>query len=125
MAIKQREYLFSVNDFKEPYKIEGKNAVAVSLIRIILLDPGSDPLHPGMGLGIKRYRYSTMDKLEDMRIELQNQIDTYLPMYAGAIINLKQKPGYICNIEITIGDTTYVYDENAPIPLTLSEVQNN
>ena len=124
MAVKDRVYLFSVNDFKEPEKREGVEAVALSLVRIILLEPGSDPLHPDMGVGLKSYRYK-MDGLEDLRKRIEDQIATYLPMYQGAMITLIKTPDKVCNIEIVVEGVTYVYDSlTAPVPILLEDIKN-
>lgn len=125
MAIKNREYLFTVNDFNEPETVEGKPAIALLLVRLIMMDKGTDPLHPGMGVGIRRYRYS-ISNLEELRKEVQYQIETYLPCYQNADVAIIRTKDKVCNIEITIGDTTYVYDsKTAPIPITLSDIENN
>lgn len=123
MAVKQREYLFSVNEFNEPAKVENKSAIALLLVRLIMMDPGSDPLHPDMGVGIRNYRYSA-DNLEDLRSRVQTQIETYLPEFQNANVAIIRTPDKVCNIEISIDDITYVYDSStAPIPITLDDVK--
>lgn len=125
MAIKQREYLLSVNEFKEPRKMEGRQAIGLLLVRLIMMDPGSDPLHPGMGVGIKRFRYG-LNNLESFRREIEDQINTYLPCFRNATVAIIVNPDKTCNIEITIDNTVYVYDsEKAHIPITLSDIENN
>ena len=44
-----KEYLLSVNNFNEPAALEGKQAIGLLLVRLILMEPGTDPLHPDMG----------------------------------------------------------------------------
>lgn len=125
MAIRQREYLFSINEFNKPDKVEGKNAIALLLVRLIMMDPGSDPLHPTMGVGIRKYRYG-LDNTEELRSVVQYQVETFLPCYQNATVAIIVTPDKVCNIEITINDTTYVYDSaTAPIPITLNEIKNN
>lgn len=121
--IKEREYLFSVNKFNKPVVYDKKRAIGLLLIRLILLDPGSDPFRPGMGVGIKNYRYA-MGKLDELRERVQNQIETYLPCFNAANVSIVHTADHLCNIEITIDDTIYVYDSNeAPIPITLSDTK--
>lgn len=125
MAVKQREYLFSVNEFNEPSKVENKSAVALLLVRLIMMDPGSDPLHPDMGVGIRKYRYG-LDNLDELQKRVEDQIQTYLPNFQNADVTLIRTPDKVCNIEITIDDTTYVYDSStAPIPISLEQLKNN
>lgn len=122
MAIMNREYLFAVTEKNEPRVLTGTEAVGMYLIELITKRPGSDPLHPEMGVGIDRYRYG-IDNLEDLRKKIEDQIETYLPMYSGADVILVETPDHMVNIEISIGDTIYVYDSaSAPIPITLQNM---
>jgi hypothetical protein len=122
MAIKNREYLFTTNEFNEPMRVKDKSAIALLLIRLILLDPGSDPLHPDMGVGIRDYRYS-LNQLEELRKRVEEQIDMFLPDFESATVALIATPDRVCNIEISIDDTTYVYDSNvAPRPIRLDDI---
>lgn len=109
-TVKQREYLLSVDDFNNPQIVEGKSAVALLLSRLILLEPGSDPLHPEMGVGIKNYRFnSSKNALSEIRDAVQKQVETYLPSFQNSVIEVSLKEDKILNIHITVGDTTYVY----------------
>lgn len=122
MAVKQREYLFTTNVYNEPAKVEGKSAVALLLIRLILLEPGADPLHPEMGVGIRKYRYA-LNQLEELRKRIEDQVETYLPEYQTASVALVRTPDRLCNIEITLDGVTYVYDSaTAPIPISLEDL---
>lgn len=124
MAVKQKEYLLSVNDFKEPSTLNGTDAIGTMLIRLILMDPYTDPLRPGMGVGLRRYRYG-LNNLEELRATIDYQIKTYLPNYQNAIVNISVSPDKICNIEITIDDTVYIYETaKGPYPITLSSIQS-
>lgn len=123
--VKQVEYLFSVNEFKEPAKVTKKEAIALLLIRLIMMEPGTNPLHPSMGVGIKRYRYG-LNNLEELRLNVEKQIETFLPDFQNATVNIAVTPEKVCNIEITIDDILYVYDSStAPIPIYLSDIKNN
>lgn len=125
MAIRQREYLCSVNRFNEPDKLEGKPAIALLLVRLILMDPGSDPLHPTMGVGIRKYRYG-LNNVDTIRKEVEYQLKTFLPCYQNASVHIEVTPQKTCNIEISINDVVYVYDSSiAPIPITLTDIENN
>ena len=122
MAVKRREYLFTTNQYNEPVTVTDKSAVALLLVRLILLNPGSDPLHPDMGVGIRDYRYS-LDQLKELKEKIEEQIDLFLPDFQSAIVALVGTPDRICNIEITIDDTVYVYDSaTAPKPIKLEDI---
>lgn len=116
-TVKQREYLLSVDEFSNPQVVEGKSAIALLLSRLILLEPGSDPLHPDMGVGLRKYRFnSNKDNLQTLQSAIEKQVDTYLPSFQGSEVQLILNDDKTMNINITVGDTTYVYS---------SEVDNN
>lgn len=124
MAVKEKEYLFSIDSFKEPKVVTGKTAIGLLLVRLILLDPGSDPLHPEMGVGIKNYRYA-FGKLDELKDRVQAQISTYLPSFSEAKVDITIQDDHTCNIEITINDTMYVYNSNeAPVPITIDSAKS-
>lgn len=120
--IKEREYLMSVNKINEPVVERKQRAIALLLLRLILLDPGSDPLHPNMGVGIRKYRFS-VNTLEELRSRIADQIATYLPDFLASEINIVINSDRTCNVEITIDDTIYTYDsKTAPVPITLTDM---
>ena len=123
MSIKNKEYCCSVNKINKPVVITGSDAIGTRLMNLIMMEPGDDPLHPDMGVGIRTFRYS-MDNLENLRKRIEDQINTYLPFYQGANINLITTPDKICNIEISLGSTIYVYDsQNASKPIILTDLK--
>ena len=125
--VKQREYLLTVDEFANPQVVEGKSAIALLLSRLIILEPGSDPLHPDMGVGIKRFRFnSDKDVLTKIKDAISNQVDTYLPTYQGSDIEISLSEDKILNINITVGDTTYVYTSEVETPTsTISDLKAN
>ena len=125
--VKQREYLLTVDEFSNPQVVEGKSAVALLLSRLILLEPGSDPLHPDMGVGIRRYRFnSNKDNLQTLQTAIEKQVDTYLPSFQGSEVQLIMNDDKTMNINITVGDTTYVYSSEVEDPIdTLDELKQN
>ena len=126
MAIRPREYLLSVDNFNKPKVLDGDEAIALMLLRIILLEPGSDPLHPEMGVGLKNYRYSLSRKTE-IEDAIMAQITQYLPEFSTSSVNIVEiNDKKICNIEITIDNTTYVYDSaSMPVALSIEDLNSN
>ncbi len=122
MAVKQKEYMLSVDNLSRPKVTEGREAVAHLLIRLLLLNPGSNPLHPEMGVGLEFYRYC-IGKIDELQQRIEDQMRTYLPEFSYSevrVVSLSDQK--ICNIEITVGDTVYIYDSKTmPIQLTLDE----
>lgn len=123
--IKNKEYSFSVNNFKKPVSVDGNLAIGTRLMELIMMEPGDDPLHPDMGVGIKTYRYS-LNTLDTLRKRIEDQIATYLPFYQMVRVILVQTPSKVINIEIDIGSTKFVYDsDKVSKPITLSDVTSS
>ena len=121
--IKEREYVLRTDAFKTPVVLENQQAIAILLMRLILLDPGSDPLHPDMGVGIRQYRYA-MGKEEELKQRITQQIAQYLPCFPAGNVEFEVTPDKLINVKIIIDDTVYVYDSaEAPIPITLEDAK--
>jgi hypothetical protein len=89
------------------------------------MNPGDNPLHPEMGVGLRDYRYG-INTITDLEQRIYDQIDTYLPMYRIANVALFLSPEKILSVEIVIGDTTYVYDTNdTGNPVRLDDIEAN
>lgn len=74
------EYTMSVNSFNRPKELTGNDAIYTLLVRLFLLDPGTNQSFPNMGLGArKRYRYSFQEDIVKLESEFKDQINTYLP----------------------------------------------
>lgn len=114
MAVEKKEYMLSYDTFNQPTVIEGALAEAFLLARLILLEPGSDPLHPEMGVGIKsRFRYS-VDNLDNLKTEIIRQKSLYLPDFNDDLaVDLILTPDKVLNIEIsTPTGEIYVFKTN-------------
>lgn len=121
--IKEKEYCLSVDNFKQPRVYENQQAIAILLTRLILLEPGSDPLHPDMGVGVVNYRYG-LGKLDELKNRVNDQIKVYLPCFTSPQVDITITEDKLCNIEIRIDDTLYVYDSaEAPIKITLDSLK--
>ena len=112
MAIIRREYLASVDKFKKPRVVEDRSAIGLLLLRLLLLEPGSDPLHPEMGVGIRRYRYTMEDDLSGLEREIDKQISQYLPSF-DAEVKLTPNPDKTLKVEIIIDEVAYELDTQA------------
>ena len=124
MGIVDKEYTFGVNKFKKPNSVTDGNAIGTRLMELIMMEPGDDPLHPDMGVGLKTFRYG-VNNLDKLKARVENQIATYLPFYKNVNVAIIRTPDKVCNIEITIGNTLYVYDSNEVTkPIKLEDIQS-
>lgn len=122
MSIKNREYSFGVDKFNKPTVLKDKEAIGTRLMELIMMEPGDDPLHPDMGVGLRTFRYS-VSNLEDLRARVQKQIETYLPFYQNADVAIIRTPDKVVNIEISLGGMKYIYDSNnTSKPITLDDL---
>ena len=106
----QKEYVMSINDFKEPKVLKGKEAIATLLVRLILLDPGTIPDKPLMGVGLKNFRYSDQSGVDELKKRIRSQISTYLPRYQGADVTVKLNKNKTLSIGIQIDGVLYKYE---------------
>lgn len=83
------EHALSVNDFGQPLVLTDQDAIAVKLIELLLLKPGTYPTRPNMGVGlVENYRYTFFDQLEELQSEIEDQIRTYLPEFQTTDVTL-------------------------------------
>ena len=122
MAVKPREYMLSIDNLSKPKVVEGPEAVATLIIRLLLLNPTTDPLHPDMGVGLEAFRFC-LGRIEELESRIKAQLETFMPEYAYTEVRVVEiTEEKICNIEITIGNITYVYDSRTmPIQLSLDD----
>ena len=117
--ILEREYTLSITPLNRPEVLKNQEAIAMLLLRLILLNPGSDPLHADMGVGIINYRYA-MGRLDELRQRVEDQIHTFLPCFPAGNVEINITPTKLCNILITIDDVLYTYDSaEAPVPISI------
>lgn len=120
-----REYHLSVNEFNQPKKSEEAEAIGVLLIRLILLEPGTDQTRPGMGLGIvSRFRYMHDSDMPRLTRELKEQIATYMAPYKNisAKITMNSDLQLVFDIKIEKNSYKYVTSQQENNKITLKEL---
>lgn len=121
-----KEYLLTTNEFMIPDSVKGSDAYGLLLLRLLLLQPGQNPLHPGMGVGLgPKYRFITEDNMNMLQDRVQEQIDTYLSQdfTVKTTVYMEIKPSHYLKIIITANDTDYIYDtEDSNTPIELSDL---
>lgn len=105
------EHLLTTNDFGKRTTLTGAKAIAVAIIRLILMEPGVNPLHPEEGVGLKsRFGRCTNDDLDDLKREIYMQLSVYLPEYSGIPINAEIKDAKL-DIRINVDGEVYIFDD--------------
>lgn len=75
-----REYLLSTNEFMQPKVLTGESAAYTDILRLIMLEPGTNQTHPNMGVGIRsRYRFSDTSDIYKLKEDIKTQMGIYLP----------------------------------------------
>ena len=75
-----KEYLLSINEFVQPKILKRDQAAYTDIIRLFLLEPGTNQTHPEMGIGIRsRYRFSDTSEISKLQKEVKDQLAEYLP----------------------------------------------
>lgn len=122
MAVKNREYIFSIDSFNKPVKAEDEMSMGLRLLELIMMEPGSNPLHPEMGVGIRNYRFG-ITNLTDLENRITNQIETYLPDAQLNNVAILRTPDKVLNVEIEIAGNVYKFDSGSTAnPVTIDDI---
>lgn len=107
----RQETLLSVNEFKKPSVLEGKEAIGTLLVRLIQLEPGTIPSRPKMGVGLySNYKYCDDSKALRLQDHIKEQIRTYLPEYQGVDVKTYLNEKKQLRIDFTIDGVLYRYE---------------
>ena len=68
---------FDLDDFGKPICYVGKEAWIHQILQLCIMEPGSIPSNPTIGVGMKKYDYL----LEDDRRKLANEINRQVPIF--------------------------------------------
>lgn len=120
-----REYLIDTDDFNQPKIVYGKKAIGILMCRLLLLEPGTNPMRPEMGVGIvSKYRYMFPDNLIELKRDILNQLSRYLFPYQRINITMWVETDKTLRMDIIINDDTYKYviEEQEDNRITLQEL---
>lgn len=108
-----QERLMSLDEFNTPKVLEGNHAAVTNICRLIIMEPGTFPMHPEMGIGLySKYRYGWEDEVKvELKSDLTKQIQTYLPQLSGVSVqvNSKDKKLYVT---VTFDSTVVTFVAN-------------
>lgn len=94
MAINITELNFGYDEFSRPKTFTGFDALAKMVLNLIVMNPGTIPSCPEMGVGIEMYKmeYNTTETLNTIREAVISQINDYIPDYFKYIKNIVVEP---------------------------------
>lgn len=85
-----KEFVISTNAFELPKILEGNEAEYTLIIRLLLLEPGTNQNHPDMGIGIRsRYQFSDTSDINNLSTEIKNQMDQFAPQLLATTVELQ------------------------------------
>ena len=102
------EGLFTTDSYNKPMVLKDKDALAILLLRLLIMVPGTNRRHPEMGVDIRgRYEYSSEDEIDELNDEITQQIETYMPNYAsGASVNCTSE-NHNLKVSINVDGTVF------------------
>lgn len=76
----KEEFYLEINDFQKIDTISGLYAVARLVQTLCILEPGTYPNHPDMGIGIKNFKFEYADAptISSIQRRINEQISKYL-----------------------------------------------
>lgn len=111
MANTPLEYAISVNEFNSPTVFKNKDAISQLLIHLILLEPGTITSKPKMGVGlISRYRGNSIDSLDQLKQDIQDQIELYLPDLSAVSVDVQLDSNNQLILNIDVDGVLYKYE---------------
>ena len=120
-----REYLLKFDNFGNAKILTDQPAIACLLTRLILLEPGTNPLFPEMGVGIvSKYRYLGEDQEPNLKRDIQTQINRYLPEANCTDVVLIYNDDKSVDLEITVNGEVFLYQSKTLSPITLEDIKN-
>lgn len=107
------EYLIAVNNYKKPKVIKGNKGNYYMILRLMLMEPGTNPLFPLMGLGLRsKSRFANEDQIQELKVKLDQQIEMYLPDLIANNIEMEMDENNQLKITISSDTEEYVYNTN-------------
>ena len=108
------EYFLGIDEFNHPKVYTDQHATYILLIRLILLEPGTYPTRPNMGVGlVSNYRFAMEDKINELQHNIQDQITEYLPEFSAVKVQVAfDRSINSVQIDITIDEYTYQISYN-------------
>ena len=119
-----KEYALSIDSFNTPTEYTNARAIAVDIIRLFLLEPGTLQNNPECGIGLySRYKFTNSDRLHELEETAKEQIQTYLAPMSSITVDCSFIEVNVLLIRMTIDTSSInlVFDKDN---LTLKDISN-
>lgn len=109
-----QEACLTTDEFNRPKILKGREAISTLLIHLILLEPGTYPSRPEMGVGlISRYRYNDEESMKKLKQDIEDQVNLYIPEFNSVNVDISLAKDSLNNdivLEIYLDDVLYKYE---------------
>lgn len=112
-----KDYGFSVNAYGKCQEYTDKDAIILAIRNILLSKPGNYPMHPSIGMNIKKYKFEFLDDdtVKSIQSELNRAIADNIPDLKGisaVVKKVESEDGlpYLC---IALYDSETALDSSA------------
>ncbi len=103
------DHLFTTSIFNKPLVLKDKPAILVLVTRLILMDEGTISHCPEAGVGlVKKYRYMDQDVLPELRVNIKEQIERFLPYFNTVDVDISMDENKILYINLSLDDNYFV-----------------
>ena len=70
---------FDLDDFKKPICYSGKDAWVHQILQLCIMDPGTIPSNPTIGVGMNNYEFLLDDDRRKLASEINRQVPIFFP----------------------------------------------
>ena len=100
----KKEFMLGVNEFNTSKSVEGLEALAYLIQSLLLIEPGTYPNNPDLGVGIHLYEFEILDNptIDEISTKIEMQINKYIPNINLDSVIVEALPNQK-NIENTLG----------------------
>lgn len=104
------EYLMTTNKYGEPEVLKEPDSRGISLLRLLVLTPGHNPLFPRMGCGLIDKRHIEVSELGTLERDIADQIEQYLPECNMDSVELSYDENLYLIVKIQCEGVQYIFN---------------
>ena len=88
-----KDFDFSAGEYGKASEYYDSSAIAVAIKNILLSRPGNFPMHPSLGMNIRKYQFEFLDDvtIKSIQNELKRSIGLYIPDASDVEIQVLKK----------------------------------